>query len=81
MPKGKTPAEVTTPTPMPKGKASNIKVTILGEAFDSEFKDVSPEGGLLIGFEIGFGKFANREMIRAAKPIYRVGDKEVFGEQ
>jgi len=81
MPKSKTPAEVTTPTPMTKGKASNIKVTILGGAFDSEFKDVSPEGGLLIGFEIGFGKFANRDMIRAAKPIYRVGDKEVFGEQ
>ncbi|HEV3383634.1 MAG TPA: hypothetical protein VG097_02400, partial [Gemmata sp.] len=27
------------------------------------------------------GKFFNRDMIRAVKPIYRVGDKETFGEQ
>jgi S1-C subfamily serine protease len=55
--------------------------TILGGGNDAEFKDSAPEGGLLIGFEIGLGKFFNRDMIRAVKPIYRVGDKETFGEQ
>jgi hypothetical protein len=55
--------------------------TILGGAFDPEFKDAAPEGGVLIGFEIGFGKFLGRDMTRAARPIYRVGDKEVMGAQ
>jgi hypothetical protein len=54
---------------------------IFGGGFDSEFKDVAPEGGLLVGFEIGTAKVFNRDMIRSAKPIYRVGDKESFGEQ
>jgi hypothetical protein len=65
------------PSPLGRGK----EPTILGGSFDTEFKDVAPEGGLLVGFEIGQGKYFNRDMIRAAKPIYRVGDKEIFGEQ
>jgi hypothetical protein len=55
--------------------------TILGGAFDPEFKDAAPEGGILIGFEIGLGKFFDRDMIRAARPIYRIGEAESFGEQ
>jgi hypothetical protein len=61
----------------PAGKAP----TILGGAFDPEFKDTAPEGALLVGFEIGLGKFFDRDMIRAARPIYRTGDKEVLGTQ
>ena len=69
-------------TGRPAAAASAGKApTILGGAFDPEFKDAAPEGGLLVGFEIGFGKFLGRDMIRAARPIYRVGDKEVMGEQ
>jgi len=54
---------------------------ILGAAANPEFKDMTPEGGLLVGFEIGFGKFNKIEMIRSVRPIYRVGSKEVLGEQ
>jgi hypothetical protein len=54
---------------------------ILGGGFDAEFKDLAPEGGLLVGFEIGTSKAFGRDMIRSAKPIYRVGDKESKGEQ
>ncbi len=54
---------------------------ILGGGFDSEFKDLAPEGGLLVGLELGLGKFFDKDMIRAARPIYRVGDKESMGMQ
>lgn len=55
--------------------------TILGGAFDPEFKDVAPDGGLLVGFEVGFGESFGREMIRAVRPIYRAGGRETVGEQ
>jgi hypothetical protein len=54
---------------------------ILGAAINHEFKDMAPEGGLLIGFEIGLGIRFNREMIRTARPIYLVGEKEILGDQ
>jgi hypothetical protein len=63
------------------GSAATRAPQILGGAFDPEFKDTTTEGGLLIGFEIGLSNAFNRDMIRAAKPIYKVGDKEMLGEQ
>jgi len=63
------------------GAKAALTPKILGGAFDSEFKDVAPEGALLVGFEIGLTKNGDRDMIRSAKPIYRAGDKETFGEQ
>jgi hypothetical protein len=47
----------------------------------SAFKDVGPEGGMLIGLEIGVGKFGSLDVIKAVRPIYRVGGKEKFGAQ
>lgn len=63
--------------PRPVGK----EPTILGGAFDPIFKELAPDGGLLVGFEIGTAQAFGHNMTRAAKPIYRVGDKESFGEQ
>lgn len=57
------------------------KPTILGGAFDQEFAELAPNGGLLVGFEIGVAPSFGRTMTRAARPIYRVNGKEVFGEQ
>ncbi len=54
---------------------------IYGERRGSEFKDTAPEGGLLVGFEIGLARDFDRDMTRAVRPIYRVGDKETMGEQ
>jgi len=45
------------------------------------FKDVAPKDGLLIGLEIGVGKFGPWDTIKAVRPIYRVGGKEEFGTQ
>jgi hypothetical protein len=78
-----TPNKTPTPskTPVPAGNVANRQPTILGGANDPEFKDAAPEGGLLIGFEIGLAKAFGRDMVRSAKPIYRTGDMETSGEQ
>lgn len=54
---------------------------ILGSPFgDPEFKELAPEGGLLIGLEVGLVKSGKSDWIKAVKPIFLVGDKEVIGE-
>jgi S1-C subfamily serine protease len=63
--------------PYPPGKPTQIQ----GGVFDSEFRDGAPAGGHLVGLEIGLGKFVNNDVIRAVRPIYRVGGKDSFGEQ
>jgi len=62
------------------GKGRPVEEVILGGAFDPEFRDVAPAGGVLVGFEFGLGKFLGDDVIRYARPIFRVGDKESFGE-
>lgn len=63
------------------GGATGRTPTIYGGGFDAEFKDMAPEGGLLVGFEIGTSNVFNRDMIRSIKPIFRVGEKETVGMQ
>jgi hypothetical protein len=54
---------------------------ILGGAFNPEFQDVAPAGGVLVGLEAGLGKFFNNDVIKSIKPIYRVSEKEESGKQ
>jgi hypothetical protein len=77
------PASVRPParTPPARPGAKDAGPKILGGAFDPQFKDQAPDGGLLVGFEIGLGKFINYSIIDSVRPIYRVGDREVLGEQ
>jgi S1-C subfamily serine protease len=53
--------------------------TIVGFGAMPPFKELAPGGGLLIGLEIGLGKFGPEDVIKAVRPIYRVGGKEEFG--
>ena len=69
------------PLPIGQPRATDSKTQILGGGLDPVFSDSAPEGGVLAGFEIGLGKFFNNDVVRAARPIYRVGDKEWFGKQ
>lgn len=46
-----------------------------------EFHDVSPEGAVLAGFEVGLGNFANHPVIHSLRSIYRTSQGEVNGEQ
>jgi hypothetical protein len=54
---------------------------ILGGAFDINFRDVAPEGGLLIGFEAGYGKFVGHTILTALQPIYRTSGGDIPGER
>src|SRR5262249_31372477 len=69
-------------TAVAAGDADRIDRTeIQGGPFDPEFTDKAPVGGLLVGIEIGLGKFANNDVIKTARPIYRVNNNEVPGKQ
>ncbi|WP_439625363.1 S1C family serine protease [Gemmata sp.] len=66
----------------PKLIVGGKEPTILGSiAHDPKFKTVGPEGAVLVGVEVRFGKFGATDIARAVRPIYRVGGKEEFGKQ
>jgi hypothetical protein len=65
----------------PAGTASNRGPRTVGGGGDKESSDKAPEGGYLVGVEIGLGKFGPNDVVRAARPIFRVGDKDSTGTQ
>mgnify|MGYP007034012204 CR=1 FL=1 len=74
------------PNPAPFDKVAAAKVLDIGETEiagghnNPVSRDYAPEGGILIGFEIGVGPRFNRSEVAALRPIYKVGDKETNGE-
>jgi S1-C subfamily serine protease len=62
--------------PWPAGKP-----TLIQGGGDREFRDGAPAGGLLVGLEVGLGKFFDNDVVKAVRPIYRTGEKESLGEQ
>jgi S1-C subfamily serine protease len=47
-----------------------------------QFTDAAPEGGVLIGFEVGLGKWGPSDVVHALRPIFRdAAGKEVLGTQ
>lgn len=76
-PVGSTKPPITQPVPsLPQPK----KPQALGGAFDPEFTENAPEGGLLVGFEVGLGKFVKNDIIATLRPIFRVKDNDADGE-
>jgi S1-C subfamily serine protease len=77
----KAPAVVATPKAkevvVPRGRDP----VVVGGGSAPLFKDVAPASGLLVGLELGLGKFGGEDVIKAVRPIYRVGDKEQLGTQ
>jgi hypothetical protein len=65
------------PVPPAGSKATQI----LGGGGDPEFQDVAPKAGHLVGLEVGLGKFFNNDVVRAVRPVFRVGDKDELGIQ
>src|SRR5207245_8935670 len=62
--------------------AATGETEIMGGVFDPQFRDEAPPGGVLIGLEVGLGKFGANDVIRAVRPIFRTADgKEEFGNQ
>jgi hypothetical protein len=56
------------------------KSRLLGFALSKQsFEDLPRGGGILVGFDLGIGKFVNIETIYAIRPVYRIEDMEVSG--
>jgi serine/threonine protein kinase len=56
------------------------KTNIVGFPFAPEFEEVPSEGALLIGFEVGLGKFGANDVIHSIRAIYRNDKGELFGD-
>src|SRR5262249_39802237 len=52
-------------------------VNVTGFMIGQQYRDVPPEGALLVGFQAGLGKFINDPTVNALRPIYltRTGEK------
>ncbi|MCE9563837.1 MAG: serine protease [Planctomycetes bacterium] len=61
-------------------QSGNSGSVIAGSGGDPEFKEMVPAGGTLVGLEIGLGKHGTKDVVKAMRPIYLVGDKESTGE-
>jgi hypothetical protein len=43
------------------------------------YRDIYDKGGLLIGFQVGLGKFTNNDIVNAFRPIFLTKNGEKFG--
>ena len=64
-----------------KTAATSAVPKILGSGTDPEFKELAPEGGVLIGLEVGLVKSGKRDIVKSIKPLYLVDGKEAPGER
>src|SRR5262249_39249464 len=48
---------------------------------DPTFKVVAPDGGMLIGFDVGVGGFVGTDVVRTIQPIFRTAKGEIRGQQ
>jgi S1-C subfamily serine protease len=67
--------------PKPARVLTGDKPQMLGFGIGPEFRELAPEGGVLIGLELRLREDFGKYLVRQARPIYQVGDKEVMGEQ
>jgi S1-C subfamily serine protease len=44
------------------------------------YRDVCEEGGVLVGFQVGLGKFVSNDIVSSLRPIFRTKDGEKFGK-
>ncbi len=51
-----------------------------GAPIDTEFKDLVPDKGVLVGLELTAAKAGAVTLVKAVRGVFRVGDKETFGE-
>jgi hypothetical protein len=59
-------------------KKNYTQTAIVGFALDTAFEEVPPEGGLLIGFEVGLGN--PNDVIHSLRPIFLTEKGEVLGQ-
>lgn len=55
---------------------------LVGGGFGGEvYRDTAPEGGLLVGLEVGLSKFFDIDVTMAVRAVFRSGEKESLGPQ
>jgi hypothetical protein len=77
-----TPAPTSqSPPPMPVTDSSTHDIPAAGGAFSNlPYRDVQPDGTILVGFEVGLGKVFNTDIISYLRPIWRTAaGKERLG--
>lgn len=81
--KGFEPARPFNPERMDPDDSTGFRTTaIMGGRDDPEFRDESPDNGLLVGLEVGIGKFRNSyDIALAVRPVYRTGARQTLGKQ
>jgi uncharacterized RDD family membrane protein YckC len=52
----------------------------VGSTAGRDYRQVRPEGAVLIGFEIGLGKAVNTEVIYALRPLFGTASGELYGD-
>jgi serine/threonine protein kinase len=62
-----------------KARSYKVKVPDVGAFANQQFQDVPVEGALLIGFEVGLGKFFNTDIVYQLRPIYLTARGETLG--
>lgn len=74
------------PGPAPINQTGDVSINggteILGLAPGSVFSDQAPDGGLLIGLEVGTTPGFGSQIVQTVRPIFRASDgKELLGDQ
>jgi hypothetical protein len=64
----------------PPGPKLPPKETIYGSNTDTTFRDEAPSGGLLVGFDIWYGKFTTYDVIHGIRPLYLTAGEESLGQ-
>ena len=67
------------PTPTPPGPSAGRGPRIQGGGGDPEFADSAPAGGVLVGLEVGVGRWFNNPVIKSARPVFRTGGGDSLG--
>jgi hypothetical protein len=55
-------------------------VDIRGFELGNPYRDIAPDGGILIGFQVGLGKPFAREQVQSLRPIFLTSQGEKFGK-
>jgi hypothetical protein len=64
------------------GSADRGPETRIVGGFGTPFKDLAPEGAVLVGFEVGLGKFGANDIVAAVQPIFQSAQgEETLGKQ
>jgi hypothetical protein len=71
----------TAATNYPNGGRTRMAGWDLEDATWEDFSDTPGGGAMLIGFEVGLGKFVRQTVVHSIRPIYRTAQGEVSGKQ